>query len=578
MQFNTIQSKISGILVLILLLSLGVSFTLTTWQSISLLKNQQQHALESAHDAAIDQVRTLFDSLEIGTSGSLERGEMDVFTELLNGLGAVPGVLEVGLSSPQGEIHFSSRPEQVDKHHPDLNVSDTNNDVSIEKETKDHFFVARGQKFESRCTECHDDAKVGALAGILYVDYSLDKLIKEKARQAKTLAEASNSSLRNNLLLGIFSIVITWLALFFLLRKLIVVPISKVKGVLHEIDRGHLHDRLKLSQQDEIGDMARTLDDLSDSLQQEIVRPLEQLAAGDLTFDVTPRDSGDVLRTTIKKLGSDLTHLIGEIKAASEQIEGGSVQVSDAAQSLSQGSTESAASLEQISSSMNVIGNQTGQSAENANQANLLAMEARKSASSGNSQMEEMVEAMGEINESGQNIGKIIKVIDEIAFQTNLLALNAAVEAARAGQHGKGFAVVAEEVRNLAARSAKAAHETAELIESSVEKTARGTEIAERTSGALEEIVSSITKVTDLIAEIAAASNEQAQGINQINIGLQQIDQVIQQTTANAEESAATSEELSSQTAHLNTMLSRFTLKGGLRSSGASSSQKQLPG
>jgi len=123
------------------------------------------------------------------------------------------------------------------------------------------------------------------------------------------------------------------------------------------------------------------------------------------------------------------------------------------------------------------------------------------------------------------------------------------------------FAVVAEEVRNLAARSAKAAKETAELIESSVEKTVRGTAIAERTSTALDEIVSSITKVTDLVSEIAAASSEQAQGINQISIGLQQIDSVVQQTTANAEESAATSEELSSQTAHLNSILSRFKLK-----------------
>ena len=562
MQFNSIQSKISGALIIILLLALGISFTLTTLQSRSLLQEQQQMALKDAHEAAVNQARTLYKSLEVGTGGSLERGEMDVFVDLLSGLGAIPGVLEVGLSSPSGKIHFSSKNGQVDKQHPDISLSGAGQDVSIEKETREKIFMAHGQKFEKRCLECHDGAKVGEVAGILYVDYSMEKLLNQIASQEETLASASRKSLRNNLIMAVLSMIITWLALFFMLRKMIVVPIAKVKNVLQEIDRGHLKTRLRLAQKDELGDMARTLDDLSDSLQAEVVRPLEQLAAGDLTFSVVPRDGEDILRSTIKQLGNDLTQMIAEIKSASEQIESGSLQVSDSAQSLSQGATESAASLEEISSSMNIIGNQTSQSAQNANQANLLASEARNAASAGNQQMGEMVEAMGEINQSGQNISKIIKVIDEIAFQTNLLALNAAIEAARAGQHGKGFAVVAEEVRNLAARSAKAAHETAELIESSVEKTARGTEIAERTSSALEAIVASITKVTDLIAEIAAASNEQAQGINQINIGLQQIDQVIQQSTANAEESAATSEELSSQTAHLNGMLGRFVLKG----------------
>ena len=217
---------------------------------------------------------------------------------------------------------------------------------------------------------------------------------------------------------------------------------------------------------------------------------------------------------------------------------------------------------------MTEMSSQTKQNAENASQANQLSAQARDAAEKGNEQMKEMMTAMDEINASGQNISKIIKVIDEIAFQTNLLALNAAVEAARAGQHGKGFAVVAEEVRNLAARSAQAARETADLIEGSVHKAENGVGIAQRTAEALSEIVTGITKTTDLVAEIAAASNEQSQGIGQINQGLSQIENVTQQNTANAEESAAASEELASQAQHLRKLLTQFRLSSQVETHG----------
>jgi methyl-accepting chemotaxis protein len=338
-------------------------------------------------------------------------------------------------------------------------------------------------------------------------------------------------------------------------------PVAAAVEMIKSLENGDLSKRLSMSREDEIGEMARVMDSFADSLQKEVVTPLQNLANGDLTFSVAPRGQNDQLRSALQKLGDDLNQILLQLLTAGQQIDSGSTQVADASQTLSQGATESAASLQQISSSMNVIGSQTSHSAENADQANTLTSKARSAATVGSQRMEEMVSAMADINAAGHDIAKIIKVIDEIAFQTNLLALNAAVEAARAGQHGKGFAVVAEEVRNLAARSAKAASETAELIEGSVEKADNGMRIAEGTAEALNEIVTEISKCSNLISEIAVASNEQAQGVSQVNIGLQQIDQVIQQNTASAEESAATSEELSSQASHLQDLLQRFKLR-----------------
>ncbi|MEQ1569218.1 MAG: methyl-accepting chemotaxis protein, partial [Myxococcota bacterium] len=290
---------------------------------------------------------------------------------------------------------------------------------------------------------------------------------------------------------------------------------------------------------------------------------LGRIAEGDLTAYVTAEYLGDHAKVKDALNGTldSLNQILGEVQSSANEIASGSGQVASAAQSLSDGATRQAAAVEQITASITELTEQTRQNAENATQASHLSTAAGGFAQKGDERMKAMVRAMGEIEEGSQNISKIIKVIDEIAFQTNLLALNAAVEAARAGAHGKGFAVVAEEVRNLAARSANAAKETTALIEGSMRKVAQGTQIAEETASALGRIVEGVTKATDLVAEIAAASNEQAQGIAQVDMGLRQVDQVTQQNTAGAEESAAASDELSAQANRLREMLQRFTLK-----------------
>lgn len=365
-------------------------------------------------------------------------------------------------------------------------------------------------------------------------------------------------------------VVLLWLAAGSVAR-----PIRRAAQLADTIRAGDFSQRLSLDQQDEIGQLASSLNQMADSLES-TAGIAEKIAEGNLNVEVKLASDKDQLGRALRTMTENLNDVLGQVQAAGEQIATGSGQVADASQSLSQSTTESAASLEEINASMTEMASQTKLNADNAEQANKLSNDARQGAAEGAQLMEEMVSAMREINASSEDISKIIKVIDEIAFQTNLLALNAAVEAARAGQHGKGFAVVAEEVRTLAARSAKAAKETAELIENSVGKTRNGTDIADKTASALKEIVTGATKVSDLVGEIAMASNEQAQGFSQVNQGLNQIDGVTQQNTANAEESAAAAEELSGQAMQLQHLLSRFVLKG--RGSSRSAGQSQVRG
>lgn len=235
------------------------------------------------------------------------------------------------------------------------------------------------------------------------------------------------------------------------------------------------------------------------------------------------------------------------ITAGSEQTASAASHVSEAGQSLAEGASEQAASLEETSSSLEEMSSMTKKNADNAQKANQLAREAREAADRGAQDMAEMTRAMEGIKTSSDDIAKIIKTIDEIAFQTNILALNAAVEAARAGEAGMGFAVVADEVRALAQRSAQAAKETSAKIEGAIGRTTQGVEISHKVAEALQQIVVNARAVDELVGEVSSASREQSQGIEQLNLAVGQMDKVVQSNAANAEESASAAEELSAQ-------------------------------
>jgi methyl-accepting chemotaxis protein len=254
-------------------------------------------------------------------------------------------------------------------------------------------------------------------------------------------------------------------------------------------------------------------------------------------------------------LVSGLNRILGRITVtvteASNQVSAASSQVSSASQSLAEGSSRQAASLEETSASLEEIGSMTKRNAEGAENLRTISAETSSATETGSQEIGKMVDAMTAIKVSSDNIAKIIKTIDEIAFQTNILALNAAVEAARAGEAGAGFAVVADEVRALAQRAAQAAKETAEKIDDSIAKSAHGMEISAKVANVLKLITERSRSVNERVVEIANGSKEQSQGLGQISTAVSDMDKVTQSNASGAEETAAAAEEMNSQAVSL---------------------------
>jgi len=270
-------------------------------------------------------------------------------------------------------------------------------------------------------------------------------------------------------------------------------------------------------------------------------------------------------------VGNAVRRVASALSDAAQQVSAASGQVSASSQSLAEGSSEQAASLEETSASLEEINGMTQTNAESARNAKTIAEQTRQAADQSNSEMREMVGAMGAIKSSSDNIAKIIKTIDEIAFQTNILALNAAVEAARAGEAGAGFAVVADEVRSLAQRAAQAAKETAEKIDDSIAKSATGVELSNRVATSLRDIGERATRVDQIVGDISSASGEQSRGISQVNQAVAQMDKVTQSNAGNAEETAAAAEELNAQAVALQESVAELMLLVGSRATAVGS-------
>ena len=353
------------------------------------------------------------------------------------------------------------------------------------------------------------------------------------------------------------------IAMMLILIRQIVPPLKKLTDAAHELAKGDVSVEVDIRSKDEMGDLAHAFAAMTASFREQ-ARVLNLIAEGDYSVEMQVASDKDVVGIAISRMLDKTNEMLSAIRQASDQVAGSAAQIASGSQTLATGSTQQAATIEEFSASLSETMNSVEQNASGATQSLAVTNRAGELMQDSMASMNEMLEAMRSIDESSQNIRKVIKVIDDIAFQTNILALNAAVEAARAGQHGKGFAVVADEVRSLAAKSAEAAQETAALIEGSSQRVAQGNAIVERTSESLVAVGESAQENLVLINEIADNSKGQTAAISQLSEGIGEISNVVQANSATAQQSAASAEELSAQSE----MLKRIVLQFRLREAG----------
>lgn len=427
---------------------------------------------------------------------------------------------------------------------------------------KVHTSIAGGKKPSKAEMDAYTQAEQDAITKV-------DSII---ATASENALKFKNSAMKNAdsslvVLLLIFAGALTaTILLLGVLVKRILSPIHLLLDSAQRIAQGNLDSEITYVSGDEFGNLADSFRQMQTFLKNVIADERENLVRmGNKDFQVETRADyhGDfsVIKDSLHIISSHLSSTLSKINESADQVAQGSDQVAAGAQLLSQGATEQASSVEELAATIDEISKQVKQNAGHSQKARETVMGVEEHVKESSQRMEDMLAAISEISGSSQEIGKIIKTIEDIAFQTNILALNAAVEAARAGEAGKGFAVVADEVRNLAGKSAEASKNTAELIESSLLSVENGTKIAGETAQALEQVVSGVHTVAETIQEISTASDSQASSLEQVTQGIDQIASVVQTTSGTAEESAAASSELSGQAKTLKDLVGQFRLR-----------------
>lgn len=361
-------------------------------------------------------------------------------------------------------------------------------------------------------------------------------------------------------------IILTFLTLAILRKSLS--PLQDVIHMAEQMGKGNLDFQIDESniREDELGDLMKIFRTTSESLHgyiSDISYILENISSGNLQLEVESEYEGDFqkIKDSLNNIIYSLNDVLSEMHQASSQVSLSSDQVSSASQSLAQGATEQASSVEELSATIEDISEKVRTNAKNAQNVSRQSTVMGTEMESSNAQVQNLLEAMKAIDSKSNEIALIVKTIEDITFQTNILALNAAVEAARAGSAGSGFAVVADEVRNLAGKSAQAARNIAELIESSVELIKEGSDMAVETANSVSKVALDSQVIVENIDLISDSLQQESVAISQITTGMDQISAVVQTNSATAEQSAAASEELFGQSQILDSLIGKFNIK-----------------
>lgn len=453
------------------------------------LQEQAQADVEILEQREKENAENVYTSIQQSIAGSLQRGEMEKFTKLLEQQKDVKGLLEFSLFDQNGKVSHSSHSTNIDRTLPKELLKELFTD-STERTiiTSEALEIYKPQVNTGDCIRCHDTWENGAISGITYFKFSTKDLAHAKVAARENIAAARSISIRNGILTVLGVTIALTITMFLIVRKFVGAPLGLFVGMLKrfEQEEGDLTTHIPIEGKDEIGVMAKLFNSFI----------------------------------------GNLNYVIGQAQKAGEKV--------------GSGAGEQAEMVKSTSSSVEIIAEKTKENATRAQEANEQIAAMTEMISGADKTMTSLTTSMDEISKFTSETKEIVQVIDDIAMQTNLLALNAAVEAARAGEAGQGFAIVAEAVRSLAGESAESASKINDMITETVNSINQGAQLAGSTSKAFHEIVNRNSAASELIYQITQASDEQSSDIASISTALTQLDASAHQNAAEASSLAQT--------------------------------------